>query len=304
VIVPNYNGLENLRECLQSLRELQYKNFKVTVVDNGSTDGSCEMVDSAFGEVNVIRLKKRVGYGQAVNEGIRNCTAKYVALLDNDACVDPAWLTEIVAHLETDLTVGIAGSKVYFHGSDRKFYSAGGLLNSKNGFVHVLGLGEIDRGQYDRLRFLDWVAGCSIVVRRDLISSIGYMDEGYELYREEVDLCFRATRVGYKVLFVPSSVVWHKVSQTTSMLGTKFYYLHRSWIRFCLVNLPLVFAVIGSIYAAFFTLMEATGYLSRGSAKEMRAAVSAILWNLFSVRRSVARRAFVSWTISNASVNG
>jgi GT2 family glycosyltransferase len=304
VIIPNYNGRENLRECLLSLRKLEYRNFIAIVVDNVSTDGSCEMVDFSFSEVKLIRLVKRVGYGQAVNEAIRNCSAKYVALLDNDACVDPYWLTELIEQLEQEPTVAIGGSKVYLYGSARELNSAGGLLNPRNGFVQVLGLGEIDRGQYDKPRFLDWVAGCSMLIRGDLISRLGYLDEGYELYREEVDLCFRARRVGYKVLFVPSSVVWHKVSQTDSVLGTKFYRLHRSWIRFCLVNLSPVFAVIGSIYAAFFTFMEALGHISRGDPQALRAAISAILWNLVSAREILARRAFVSWIISNASANG
>jgi GT2 family glycosyltransferase len=303
VIIPNYNGKENLRECLQSLGRLQYSNFGITVVDGGSNDGSCEMVGSAFRNVNLIRFMKRIGYGQAVNEAVGSCTAKYVALLDNDTSVDARWLTELVAPLEKDPTIGIAGSKVYFHDSSRELCSAGGLLNPKNGFLHVLGLGEIDRGQYDTPRFLDWVMGCAMLARRDLISRFGYVDEGYEFYREEVDLCFRARRAGYKVLFVPSSVVWHKVSQTTSALDIKFYYLHRSWIRFCLVNLRSIYAIIGAVYASAFTLGEATVHATRGRAKDMRAAVSAILWNLASLRRTLARRATVGRIISNASLD-
>jgi hypothetical protein len=105
------------------------------------------------------------------------------------------------------------------------------------------------------------------------------------------------------VLFVLSSVAWHKVSQTSSTLGRKFYYLQRSWIQLCLAGLSPVLAVIGSIYAAFFTLMEAAGHLPRRSAKELKEAIRAVLWNLFAIRSILACRTSVGWTISNASVD-
>jgi GT2 family glycosyltransferase len=116
-----------------------------------------------------------------MNEAIGNCSARYVALLDNDTCIDTGWLTELVAHWEKDPSVGIAGSKVYGHRPARKLNSAVGLLNPKNGYVQVLGLEQIDRGQYNAPRLLDWVGGCSIVAGKELTAKLGYLDGGYKL---------------------------------------------------------------------------------------------------------------------------
>lgn len=277
-------------ECMRSVFKMTYQQLEVILVDNGSTDGSGQAVLNSFQNVQVVHLDRNMGYGSAVNRGIAVSKGKYVALLDNDTVVSPSWLSELVHVMETDPTLGIAGSKVYFYSSERAICSAGGLLNARNGFVRVLGFGEKDGGQFNKTCAVDWVAGCSMLIRRDVFGKIGYLDEGYGFYREEVDLCHRTRRANYGVLYVPTSVVWHKVSVTARKLGLKFYYLHRSWIRFVLIHASSPSVLPGVLFAAFFTLGESIGDIRRGDKDSVGQAVSAFWWNIKYLPATLCRR--------------
>jgi GT2 family glycosyltransferase len=204
-----------------------------------------------------------------------------------------------VARVQHDSLIGIAGGKVYSHDSPHILLAAGGSTSHRSGLVGKLGLRE--GWQYDKPTFVDWVDGCSILLRRDVVSRIGFLDEGYGFYREDVDICYRANRFGYRVLFVPSSIVWHKVSRTVSKTDLKTYYFWRSWIRFCLVNLPLPFAILGSLYAVgYFFLLTGLQGLLKGKRNELGHGIRATLWNLFSLKRTLRQRSYVNWLMSHA----
>ena len=283
-------------ECLRSVFNMTFRNFEVILIDNGSTDGSGQAVLNTFQSVRVVHLDRNMGYGSAVNRGIAASEGKYVALLDNDTVVSQSWLSELVRAMEADSTVGIVGSKVYFYSSERTICSAGALLNPINGFVRVLGFGEKDVGQLNKPRTVDWVAGCSILIRRDILEKIGYLDEDYEFYREEVDLCHRTRLANYFVLYVPTSIVWHKMSITALRLGLKFYYLHRSWIRFVLIHASGSSVLPGVLFAVFFTLGESFGDFWRGNKDSVRQAVCAISWNVKHLPATLHRRMELRYT--------
>jgi len=199
-----------LRECLRSIQLQSYKNYEVIVVDNHSTDGSPEIVRREYPWV-ILLPTERIGIAQACNRGMR--TAKgdiIVTMLNNDMIVDREWLLHLVAALNLH-EVGVVGGKIYNFGT-RVIQAAGNWINWNLGVCGKIGTGEKDTGQYDDFREVDYVDVPT--VRRDVVNAIGGIDEGFSFYYTDVDFCVRAKRAGYKVLYVPPAVSWHRLSAT------------------------------------------------------------------------------------------
>ena len=277
-------------ECFRSVFNMTFRNFEVILIDNGSTDGSGQAVLDTFQNVRVVHLDRNMGYGKAVNQGIVASEGIYIGVLDNDTVVDPSWLSELVRVIDGDANNGIVGSKVYFHSTDRIIYSAGGILDQRNGLTRVLGLGSQDSGKFDQLREVDWVDGCAILIKRAVIEKAGYFDEGYGFYREDIDLCQKAHMLGYRTLYVPTSIVWHKGSTTSTKLGLKFYYLHRSWIRYVIIHSRRRYVLLGVLFASLLTLGESIAHVLRGNRGAIQQAIGALAWNFVFLPVTLAYR--------------
>jgi len=201
---------------------LNYENFEVVVVDNGSTDDSAKIIAENYSKVILILNKENLGFAGGSNVGIRYALdhgAEYIWLLNNDTVVAPDALFTMVAEIEKDPKIGITGSKIYYLSHPKKIWFAGGEIDWLNGTSHHTGMEEVDIGKYDYTKEVDRVTGCSMLVRRDVCDKVGIFDEQFFIYVEEVDWCVRARKPGFKCIFVPSSVVYHKQSISVSRVG-------------------------------------------------------------------------------------
>jgi GT2 family glycosyltransferase len=222
IIIVNWNGLKDTLECLESLERLEYPNFEVVLVDNGSTDGSPTLIKAKYPNLFVIENRNNVGYGKANNLGIEYALrngANYVWLLNNDAISDPRALSNMVQVAEEDPKIGILGSKIYYASDPERIWFAGAGIDWAEGFSSHIGINETDKGQYDSLRGVERVAGCSMLVRREVCEQVGVFDENYFLFVEEIDWCVRARKQGFRCVLVPSSIVYHKGSASVSRIG-------------------------------------------------------------------------------------
>lgn len=222
IIIVNWNGLKDTIECLGSLERLEYPNFEVVLVDNGSTDGSAPLIKAKYPNLFVILNRNNVGYGKANNLGIEYALrngANYVWLLNNDAISDPGALSTMVRVAEEDPKIGILGSKIYYANDPGRIWFAGAGIDWPRGLSSHIGINETDRGQYDTLRRVERVAGCSMLVRREVCEQVGLFDENYFLFVEEIDWCVRARKQGFSCVLVPSSIVYHKGSVSVSKIG-------------------------------------------------------------------------------------
>jgi GT2 family glycosyltransferase/glycosyltransferase involved in cell wall biosynthesis len=242
VIIPNWNGKEMLKKCLLSFKEnTSHPNCIVIVVDNGSIDGSVEMVEKEFPWVKMIKNRKNMGFSKASNQCIDYALkhgAEYILLLNNDVeIVEKKWLTKMLSFFESDPQIGILGCKLLY--SDGRIQSAGGFI-SLRGVSD--GHGEIDRGQYDKVRVADYVIGAALLIKAEIICKIGLLDEGFSpLYFEETDWCLRARFHGYKVIYTPHPTFVHKGGSTTQSIKKEktAFFFKKNWIRFFLLNFPL-----------------------------------------------------------------
>jgi GT2 family glycosyltransferase len=224
LIVLNWNAGDYLPACLSSLLRLDYPDFNVVVVDNGSTDGSVALVEAQFPQVTLCRNETNRGFAAGNNVGLRCAKSDFAVLVNPDVVVAEAWLRRFITPMLQDKKIGIAGCKLYYPDS-RVLQHAGGYLTRPQAFPGHYGLREEDEGQYDELRDVDYVIGAAMAIRRSVWERVGLLDEGYFLFYEEVDFCARASRAGYRVVYIPQATAVHHESATMER-DSDFYWQH------------------------------------------------------------------------------
>jgi len=215
IIILNWNSGLHTRDCLASLAQLDYGAYWPLVVDNGSTDDSLQRVREAFPEVPILENGRNLGFTGGNNIGLRWALergADYMLLLNDDTEVAPDFLRQLVEAAEADPAVGMAGPTIrYFH-EPEVIWSAGGEIDCRRGQTRMLGLSERDTGQFGLVpRDVDFVTGCALLARRRVLEEVGLLDERFFAYYEEAEWCVRAVRKGYRVIHVPTAIVWHKM---------------------------------------------------------------------------------------------
>lgn len=211
-LVLNYNKRQDTLECLASLEQNTYKNHKIIVLDNSSTDGSVEAIRAAFPAVEVVVLTENGGYAGNNNVGIKvamDQRADWVFVLNEDTILAPDCLVCLIEVGEADPNIGIMGPMVYHQDEPTVIQSAGGKIGPYWESLH-LAQDEPDQGQFSQPHLVDWISGCGIMVRRAVIDQVGMIDERYFYYWEETEWCLRAGRAGWRIMHVPQAKMWHK----------------------------------------------------------------------------------------------
>ena len=247
IITLNWNRKEDTIECIKTLLELDYSNYEIVVVDNGSTDGSAESLKKIFPEITIIKNKKNLGYALGMNKGIEYAleqNVKYVLILNNDTIIDKNALKELVKVAESDPQIGFVSGKVYFYYEPNKLQVVGKIIDFYRGAVNNVGRGEIDRGQYDEIREYKFLDDILLLAKTEVFEKVGMYDPNFFLQFEETDLCARANRAGFKLVYTPYAKIWHKegASSGGGITPTTIYYQSRNKIVFMRRNaLPAQF---------------------------------------------------------------
>ena len=234
VVIPNWNGLQHLPTCLDSLRRQTYPRVEVVVADNNSHDESVALMEREYPEVRVLVLEENLGYTGGVNAGIEAAGGDILAVLNNDTETDPRWLEELWSALERHPEVGSVTSKILLF-DERTIFNSTGDLYSTNGIPVNRGVWQEDEGQFDREEKVFSPCGGAFAVRRSMLAELAErgqgdpFDEDFFSYCEDVDLGWRGQLAGYECLYVPTAVVYHRLSATG---GGKIasYYTGRNFI--------------------------------------------------------------------------
>ena len=238
IVIPNYNGAEHLPLCLTSIRAQTVQDIEVIVVDNGSTDGSLDILKEWASMVTVIAFPDNRGFAAAVNAGIRASTRPFVALLNNDIELDPRWTEELLRRLEqrTDLS-SVASKMLNFF--DRTMIDAAGDVFTIAGNVIGRGSGEKDGPSFSQPRDVFGACAGAGMYRREALVDIGLFDESFFAWFEDADHSFRSQARGWKCEYVPTAVCFHKRGATAKKMSDFAMRLHmRNHLFFQYINLP------------------------------------------------------------------
>jgi len=221
IIILNWNGLDDTTECLNSLKKMAYASYQVIVVDNCSDGNDAEVLRKRFGNyIHLICNDKNYGCGEGFNAGIRHVlkdsNSDYILLMNNDVVVDPGFLDYLVEIAESDEQIGIVGPKIYYHDHHERndvVWSAGGKIRWWAPKIpHQLGQNDSDVSRYQTTTAVDWISGAVLLFKRCLAEQVGLLAPWYFLGHEDVDYCLRAKKHGFRIVYVPSARVWHKVA--------------------------------------------------------------------------------------------
>ena len=211
-VILNTNRREDTLECLTSLLANTYDHHKAIVLDNASTDGSVQAIREQFPTVEILSLTENLGYAGNNNVGIAAALeqgAEWVFVLNEDTILASDCLERLVEAAVADPEIGVLGPLVYHHDEPGIIQTAGGLLGDKWESRH-LGQDEPDAGQYVHPHAVEWISGCAILVKAEVIRQVGMIDARYFYYWEELEWCVRAGKAGWKIILVPQSKLWHK----------------------------------------------------------------------------------------------
>lgn len=242
IILVNWNGYLDTFNCLKSLEKINYdiENITSYLVDNNSTDDSFYRLKQEYQKntfkinVEFIGSGENLGFAGGNNLGIKKAYKdgfKYFWLLNNDTEVEPNALKSLMVVLQSSESIGIVGSKIYYFSKPNTIWFAGGEINMLTGETKHVGYNEVDNGQFSRQIESGYITGCSLGFKAQLLEQIGYMSEDYFLYYEETDWNIRAKNAGWKIIFCPESIVYHKVSSSSGGISNIAPYVEYYKIR-------------------------------------------------------------------------
>ena len=253
ISIINFNGKKNTIECLESLKNIKRENFELTivVVDNSSKE-EFDLKSGYMEDIPLVVVKNKEnlgfagGHNVAIKYAIKN-GADYVLILNNDTYVDKNFLEELLKATDRDKKIGVLVPKIYFapgfefHKDRYKksdlgkvFWYAGGEMDWDNVIGRHRGVDLVDKGQFDKTEETEIATGCCMMVKKEVFEKIGMLDEKYFLYYEDSDFSVRAKKSGFKIIYVPKSVVFHKNAGSAGGSGSKLqdYYITRSRLIF------------------------------------------------------------------------
>ncbi len=280
IILLNWNGCKDTRECLRSLEKAGPEGREILIVDNGSTDDSVKVLKKEFPKIKILETGKNLGYTGGMNAGIKYALAEdagYIILLNNDTVVDPLFAEELVKAAKKEKKAGLLCSKIYFYANPNVISYAGAGFNELLGWGRQRGYNETESNQYNRLEETKRPSGCSLLVTPKFIESVGLLDEDLFCYSEDTDWGLRARAAGFKVLFVPASKVWHKEAVSTGGAASalSLYYNVRNTL-YCLdKNRPLnpglnFLRILSVACTSFLSLFTMKIPKRRGAARILR----------------------------------
>jgi len=261
-VVLNWNSKDILRECLESLTKSEYPLSMIIVADNGSVDGSQQMIKAHFPGIILVENGENLGVPAGKNRGIQRALEEdvdYIYTLDNDLIIQPQTIKELVSFLEKNAHVGCAGSIIYYYDHPDVIFSAGHYVDWSQNLVCTRGANQKDSGQLEEASIVDYVGAGAMLTRKSIFNVVGLLDPGFIGYGyDDADFGLRVSRAGYKVVCYTRSKVWHRpfsgigrysfkkkyLESRNAIRFLKMYGNRRNWTKF------LFYAVAGLFYAS------------------------------------------------------
>ena len=244
IIIINWNSFDLTLRCLNSLNKIDYKKYEICIVDNGSSDSSVEKLRKHYPDFNYIKNSENKGFAYAVNKGLKyglNRKWSYFLLLNNDTIVSEDFLTLLVNEINSSETVGVVGPRIFYLNHPNKIWFTGGKIDLARGpFIHDF-QDKIASEISDKVSEVDYINGCCVLIKSEVIKKTGFMREDYFMYVEDIDYIYRLKKFGYICLVVPKSQIWHDVSSSSGGLlnPIKEYYKVRNLFVFIKHNIAL-----------------------------------------------------------------
>lgn len=220
IIIINFNGIGYLKDCFGSLRKIDYPNWEVIVVDNGSSDGSVEFLEKykKFKSLKIIKNSCNLGFAEPNNQGYREAKGDYILLLNNDTKVKRDFVRLTVERMAKQPEAGVAQPKIFLMEKVGYLDNTGSFI-TKTGFLKHEGFLEKDSARFNKEKIIFAAKGACMFIKRDVIEKVGLFDKDFFAYFEESDFCWRVWLTGYKIIYFPDAYIYHKLGATSKKMN-------------------------------------------------------------------------------------
>ncbi|HXE98654.1 MAG TPA: glycosyltransferase family 2 protein [Dongiaceae bacterium] len=276
IIIVNWNGRDHLTTCLDSLALQTFRDFEVILVDNGSTDGSIELVGDRYSWVRLVELPENRGFAAGNNAGLTVASGEYIVTLNNDTEADPGWLAELVAVADAHPGAGMVGSRICNFLDRDRIDSLGFRIcrdGMSRGACRLQSFSGLSIGPVEDILF---PSACVALYRRAMLDETGFFDEAFFAYCEDTDLGLRGRLAGWGAVLARDAVVWHKYSQTAGTFSPlKLYLVQRNHYWVALKTFPASWLLLLPFFTVVrFAVQAATVLGGKGAGGEFLASGS------------------------------
>ena len=294
IIIANWNGGNIYEKCLYSLSKINYPNWELIVVDNGSTDGTTELSLNPKFKIKsskLIKNKTNLGFAPANNQGYKASSGQYLLLLNNDTLVDPDFLDVLVAKMETEKDLGVIQPKIRIMDNPEYLDNAGSFI-TRIGFLYHWGFMQRDGQEFNKECEVFTTKGACMLIRKSLVDEIGLFDSDFMSYFEESDFCWRVWLTGKRVLFYPQTQIFHKVGFTIKRLdvGNLNWHYYKNRICSLIKNLEVGNLLTVLPIHLFISLGISFIFLVEGRFSSSLIIWKAIGWNIKSLGTTLKKR--------------
>ena len=290
IIIPHWNGIYILSECIDSLNNTEYSNFEIIVVDNYSSDESVKWLKANHPKIKIIENDKNYGYAGGCNRGINNSKGDYIVFLNNDTIHKKDWLSNLVTFMNKRPDCAAVQPKILNYYERDKFDYAGGAGGHMDILCYPFARGrlfleqEIDNNQYDDDAPCFWASGTAIMVRKEFFLEVEKFDENFFAHMEEIDLCWRLKLKGHNIYVNPKSVIYHKNAVSLPMTSIKKFMLnHRNSLMMLLSNYKVLTTLYLFPIRYMLELVAILYALTKLDFRHMFGVIQAHLWILFHI---------------------
>lgn len=301
VVILNWNGKRFLEKFLPFLIANNTAGAELIVADNASSDDSIEFLQKKYPEIRIIRNPENYGFAKGYNVALSQVEASYYVLLNSDIEVTPKWIEPVIELMDKDKTIAAAQPKIRSYDEREKFEyagAAGGFID-KYGYPFCQGRIfqelEVDRGQFDEEKEIFWATGACLFVRADLYRDSGGLDDDFFAHMEEIDFCWRMKNQGYKIMYCPSSLIFHVGGGTLPKKNPKKTYLNfRNNFILLYKNLPSSQLLWVFLPRLFLDGIAGIKFLLEGHLRDFFAVIHAHFAFYFSMRKHLRKRKSMS----------
>lgn len=288
VILVNWNSFNVTNDCINSLKKISSPTFQIIVADNGSEDNSGAKLLTLHPEIILLQLPENRGFTGGNNAGLQYSLEngyEYSIMLNNDTFVEPDFLSILAHYLDHHPEAGAVQPRIFYHHNRKLLWNGGSYFNRVLGYTYTKGEAKPDSPEYHYEKKVDWVTGCAFFVRNSLLRQTGLLAENMFIYSEDVDLSFRIHKLGYSLVYLPSSVIYHisGMSNTARTRGKEgfvsawaHYQNQRNRIWILKKYIPWYFAPTAITFNFFYILLVIGYFALRRRFTKLKAVLQAV----------------------------
>ncbi|MBI5613921.1 glycosyltransferase family 2 protein [Candidatus Gottesmanbacteria bacterium] len=299
IVLVNWNGIQYLPDCLNSLGKIRYRNTEILFVDNASTDNSVSYVKKNFPKIRVIQNKVNLGFAEGHEEALKQAKGDSILLLSTDTIVEPNVLDVMVKSLYEKKDIGAVQPKLLISGENNKIDSIGMFFMTSGWLYHFGRAKDAALPRYNVPMEIFSAKGACMLFKRKVLDCTGLFDKDYFAYFEETDLCHRIWLSGYRIIYTPHTSVIHKGGGSSGQMMRSYIYFHSYKNRICtyIKNLSMRYLPEVLIKTLVSYVVVVFMYVITGSFSNAAAVMRSVYWNIVNLPKTLEKRKYIQTEI-------